>query len=132
MATRKPYPSAMSDEEWIFVAPCRMLPNDFPPWAAVYQQIQRWLAAGCFDAMAQDLRVMLRLAKGRKTDSSTAIFDSRTIQSSRGSGKQAEYDGHKRKKGSKVHMVVNTLGRLLATFVIPANQQERAQVRQLA
>src|SRR3954453_8387438 len=41
-------------------APWRMLPNDFPRWDAVYQQTQRWIAAGCFAAMVHDLRVLLR------------------------------------------------------------------------
>jgi transposase len=36
-------------------APWRWMPNDLPPWAAVYQQTQRWLAAGCFEALAEDL-----------------------------------------------------------------------------
>ena len=45
-------------------APWRWMPNDLPPWAAVYQQAQRWLAAGCFDALADDLRAVLRLAQG--------------------------------------------------------------------
>ena len=44
----------------------RMLPHDFPRWEAVYQQTQRWLRAGCFEAMAQDLRLLLRVAAGRK------------------------------------------------------------------
>jgi len=42
----------------------RMLPHDFPRWEAVYQQTQRWLRAGCFEAMAHDLRLLLRLAAG--------------------------------------------------------------------
>src|ERR1051326_7752794 len=46
-------------------APWRMLPNDFPRWEAVYQQTQRWLAAGSFEAMVADLRAVLRLADGR-------------------------------------------------------------------
>src|ERR671910_891576 len=41
----------------------RMMPNDFPPWEAVYQQTQRWLKAGAFEAMVQDLRALLRLAR---------------------------------------------------------------------
>src|SRR5579859_2997010 len=44
----------------------RAMPNDLPPWHAVHQQAHRWLAAGCFEALAQDLRAMLRLAAGRK------------------------------------------------------------------
>ena len=46
-------------------APWRWMPNDLPPWAAVYQQAQRWLNAGCFEQLAHDLRAVLRLAAGR-------------------------------------------------------------------
>jgi transposase len=51
-------------------APWRWMPNDLPPWAAVYQQTQRWLAAGCFEALVDDLRAVLRLAAGRKAEPS--------------------------------------------------------------
>jgi len=47
-------------------APWRWMPNDLPPWAVVYRQAQRWLAAGCFKALAEDLRSVLRAAAGRK------------------------------------------------------------------
>jgi len=110
----------------------RMMPNDLPPWYTVYQQTQRWLAAGVFEAMVHDLRVLLRLAAGREAQPSAAIFDGRTLQSSPESGQRAGYDGHKRKKGSKVHLAVDTLGHLLALHVTPANEQERAQVAELA
>ncbi len=43
-----------------------MLPNDLPPWEAVYQQIRRWLQAGCFEAMASDLRSIIRVAQDRQ------------------------------------------------------------------
>jgi len=110
----------------------RMMPHDLPPWAAVYQQTQRWLKAGVFEAIVDDLRAVLRLAQGRSEEPSAAIFDSRTLQSSPESGHRAGYDGAKRRKGSKVHLAVDTLGHLLALHVIPANEQDRAQVGQLA
>jgi transposase len=113
-------------------APWRMLPNDLPPWAAVYQQAERWLQAGVFEAIVHDLRVMLRLAEGRHAQPSAAILDSRTLQSSPESGARAGYDGAKRKRGSKVHMAVDTLGHLLALHVTAADAQDRAQVAQLA
>ena len=113
-------------------APWRMLPNDLPPWEAVYQQTQRWLTAGVFEAMVNDLRVLLRVAAGRKEQPSAAIFDSRTLQSSPESGARAGYDGAKRRKGSKVHMAVDTLGQLLALRVTPASEQDRVQVADLA
>ena len=113
-------------------APWRMMPNDLPPWYTVFQQTQRWISAGVFEGMVHDLRALLRLAKGRNEQPSAAIFDSRTLQSTPESGERAGYDGHKRKKGSKTHIAVDTLGHLLALYVTPANEQDRAQVEELA
>lgn len=113
-------------------APWRMLPNDFPPWELVYQQTQRWLQAGCFENMVCDLRSIIRVAQGRQGQPSAVILDGRTIQSTCESGPRAGYDGYKRKRGSKVHIAVDTLGQLLAVHVTPANEQERAQVAELA
>jgi transposase len=110
----------------------RMMPHDLPPWAAVYQQTQRWLRAGVFEAIVHDLRVVLRLAAERKEQPSAAIFDSRTLQSSPESGHRAGYDGAKRRKGSKIHAAVDTLGNLLALHVTAASEQDRAQVGELA
>ncbi len=161
---RNPYPSAVSDDEWAFVAPYltlmseeatqreyplrdvfnglrwivrvgaswRMLPNDLPPWESVYQQTQRWLNARVFEGMVNDLLQLLRVAAGRKEQPSGAIFDSRTLQSSPESGARAGYDGAKRRKGSKVHVAVDTLGQLLALRVTPATEQDRDQVAALA
>lgn len=117
-------------------APWRMMPNDFPPPAhgypeAVYQQSQRWIKWGCFEAIVHDLRVLLREAMGKKAQPSAVIFDGRTVQSSVESGERAGYDGNKRRKGSKVHLAVDTLGYLLSLVVTPANEQERAQVAEL-
>jgi transposase len=164
MATRKPYPSDVSDEEWAFVAPYlalvredapqrshdlrevfnglrwvvrtgspwRYMPHDLPPWEAVYQQTRRWLQAGVFEEMVHDLRVLLRLSKGKASEPTAAILDSRTLRSTPESGSRGGYDGAKRKKGSKVHAAVDTLGHLLALLVTPANEQERAWVGELA
>ena len=85
-------------------APWRMMPNDLPPWEAVYQQTQRWLQAGVFEAIVRDLRMLLRMAEGREPHPSASLLDSRTLQSTPESGARAGYDGAKRKKGSKVHM----------------------------
>jgi transposase len=109
-------------------SPWRYLPKDFPPWEMVYQQTRRWLAAGCFEAIVHDLRAVLRFAEGRNPEPTAAIFDSRTIQSTPESGPRAGYDGYKRRRGSKVHMAVDTMGHLLALHVTPADEQDRAQV----
>lgn len=110
----------------------RLMPHDLPPWYTVYQQGQRWINAGVFEDMVHDLRALIRLAKGKKELPTAAIFDGRTVQSSPESGERAGYDGYKRKKGSKIHLAVDTLGLLLAAHVTPANEQERAQVKELA
>ena len=109
----------------------RYMPNHFPPWPAVYQQAQRWIKAGAFEAMVHDLRALLRLGEGRPPEPSAVVLDGRTLQSTPESGARASYDGHKRKRGSKLHMVVDTLGHLLALTVTPAGEQERAQVGEL-
>ena len=110
----------------------RLMPHDLPPWHTVYQPSQRWFKAGVFEEMVHDLRALLRLAQGKQEQPTAAIFDGRTLQSTPESGERAGYDGYKRKKGSKIHMAVDTLGYLLALKVTPANEQERQQVADLA
>jgi transposase len=163
MATRKSYPSDVSDEEWAFVAPYlalvredapqrahdlrevfnalrwivrtgsawRYMPHDLPPWEAVYQQTQRWIKAGVFEEMVHDLRVLLRLSEGRASDPTATILDSRTLRSTPESGSRGGYDGATRKKGSKLHAAVDTLGYLLALGVSPANEDDRKEVEKL-
>jgi transposase len=164
IASRKHYPSDVSDEEWAFVAPYltlmtedapqrdhdlrevfnglrwivrtgspwRYMPHDLPPYYTVYQQTQRWLRAGVFEAMVADLRALIRLGEGKSVDPTAAIFDSRTLQGSVENGDRGGYDGHKRKKGTKLHLAVDTLGEFLALVVTPANAQDREQVEALA
>ena len=110
----------------------RYMPNDLPPWNVVYQQAQRWIRARCFETMVEDLRMLLREFAGHKAQPTAMILDSRTLQSTPESGARAGYDGAKRRKGSKVHAAVDTLGHLLALHVTPADEQDRAQVGELA
>jgi transposase len=119
---------------WMVRAGCpwRLLPHDLPPWTAVHQQTLRWMRAGCFEAMAHDLRMLLRELSERASQPTAVILDARTVQSTPESGARAASAGHKRRKGSKVHIAVDTLGHLLALKVTPANEQERAQVGALA
>ena len=82
-------------------APWRMMPNDLLPWYTVYQQTQRWINAGVFEAIVHDLRALLRLAKGRKEQPTAAIFDSRTLQSAPESGERAGYEGINARRAAK-------------------------------
>ena len=109
----------------------RWMPHDLPPWYTVYQQAQRWLKAGVFEDMVRDLRMLIREINDRLPQPRAAVLDSRTVQSTPESGARAGWDGHKRRKGSKVHMAVDTLGQLLTVLVTPANEQDRAQVAAL-
>jgi transposase len=113
-------------------SPWRLMPHDLPPWHAVYQQTQRWVCAGCFQTLVEDLRLLLRLAAERNDAPSAMILDSRTLQSTPESGGRGGYDGAKKRKGSKVHIAVDTLGHLLALKVTAANEQDRTQVEALA
>src|SRR6195952_5063339 len=113
-------------------APWRFLPHDLPPWAAVYQQVQRWLAAECFTDVAGDLRAVLRMAGDREPEPSAVVLDSRTLRSSPESGERAGYDGAKRKRGSKVHLAVDTPGHVVALHVTPADAHDRGEVGRLS
>ena len=113
-------------------SPWRHLPKDFPLWEMVDPQTRRWLAAGGFEAIVHDLRALLRFADGRDPGPTAALFDSRTLPSTPESGGRAGDDGHKRKKGSKVHAAVDTLGHLLALHVTPADEPDQDRVAALA
>jgi transposase len=112
--------------------PWRMLPHDLPPWQTIQQQTLRWIAAGVFEDMAADLRRILRLLLERAEEPGAVILDGRTVPSTPECGARAGYDGHKRRKGSKVPIAVDTLGHLLALRVTSADQQERHPVEALA
>lgn len=113
-------------------SPWRYIPHDLPPWHTAYQQTQRWIRAGCFEVIVADLRVLIRLGEGKTEQPTAAIFDSRTLQGSVENGERGGYDGHKKRKGSKLHLAVDTLGEFLALVVTPANDQDRQQVEELA
>ncbi len=119
---------------WMVKAGCpwRMLPGDFPPWQAVEQQGKRWMEAECFESLTHDLREMLRLLAERNPRPTAAIFDGARCKAVRRAAGERVTTATRRKKGSKVHVAVDTLGHLLALLVTPANEQERAQVGALA
>lgn len=94
--------------------------------------MQRWMRAGCFERLVEDARVLVREFAGRKGQPTAVCIDSRTLQSTPESGARAGCDGAKRRKGSKVHIAVDTLGHLLALSVTPADQGDRAQIEVLA
>ncbi len=102
------------------------------PSTSRLKQTRRWIEADVLEEMVHDLRVLLRLSEGRTSDPTATTLDSRTLKSTPESGSRGGYDGAKRKKGSKVHAAVDTLGHLLALRVSPANEQERSYVGEMA
>lgn len=90
--------------------------------------MQRWLASESFLDIASDLRAVLRMAAEREPDPSAVVLDSRTLRLSPESGERAGYDGAKRKRGSKVHLAVDTMGHAVALAVTPANVGDREAV----
>lgn len=84
-----------------------------------------------FESIVHDWNELQRMLLGQAATPTAVIFDGRTRQSTPESGHRAGYDGAKKRKGSKAHIAVNTLGHLLSVVITPANEQERAQVGEL-
>ena len=85
------------------------LPNDLPPPDVVRLQAARWFASGCFENAVHDLRILTRVQQQRGAEPTAIIIDSRTLQSTPESGARAGFDGARKRKGTKVHLVVDTL-----------------------
>jgi putative transposase len=104
--------------------PWRMLPHDLPPWGTVHYYYRSWRIDGTWARVMDVLRTRLRHADGRKKSPSAAIVDSQSIKTSEG-GEARGYDAGKKVTGRKRHLVVDTIGLLLAVVVHSASVQDR-------
>ena len=102
----------------------RLLPKTFPPWQATYKSFSRWAAAGVFEAMHDRLRQHWRDRMGEFPEPTAAIVDAQSTRSTAQGGNTA-FDAVKKVKGRKRHLVVDTLGLLLAVTVTAASVQDR-------
>ena len=102
----------------------RLLPKTFPPWQATYMAFKRWAAAGVFEAMHDRLRQQWRDRIGRAPEPTAAIIDAQSTRST-AQGGNTGFDAGKKVKGRKRHLVVDTLGLLLAVTVTAASVQDR-------
>jgi transposase len=102
----------------------RLLPKVFPPWRAVYKAFRGWAWAGTFELMHDRLRQQWRDRIGRTPDPTAAIIDAQSTRST-AQGGNTGFDAGKKVKGRKRHLVVDTLGLLLAVTITAASVQDR-------
>jgi transposase len=105
----------------------RMLPKEFPKWQNVYATFRRWTARDLFERMYDLLREMARERAGRRTEPTGAVLDSQSTRTSPQGGPKG-YDAGKKVNGRKRHLLVDTLGLLLAVLITPASVQDRDAV----
>lgn len=102
----------------------RYLPHDFPPWQSVYTQFRRWQELGVFERLAEHLRQTLRVELGHSAKGTSSIVDSQSVKTAE-MGRLKGYDGAKKVKGRKRHILVDNQGFLVASVVGCADENAR-------
>jgi len=108
----------------------RMLPSNFPPWQTVFHIFRQWAKDNVWEAVNARLRGLVRKEDGRDCRPTAAILDSQSVKSDPHGG-EVGYDAAKKIKGRKRHLLVDTLGLVLAVFITPASTAERAGAKGL-